>query len=142
MTQKTHTLLFITLALAPAAAEPADPRLFGVWSALTYVVEGKENPMDGLFLFTERHFSSNAFFRISGGKLDDLNANGGTYRTEGDRLVFMQQVQAHIRPGDAKEPIFYGRGVEEAATYTIEGDRLTIIFPSKNRYICQRVQAR
>jgi hypothetical protein len=96
--------------------------------------------MDGIFIFTERHFSANAFFRISGGRQDDLNANAGTYHTEGDRLVFMQQIQAHIRPGDPKEPIFYGKGVEEAATYRIEGDRLAILFPSGNRYLCERVR--
>lgn len=138
--KKAGILLLVTLAVSAVPTTAADPRLFGVWKTLTYVVEGKDHPMDGLFIFTERHFSANAFFRISGGNLDDLNANAGTYRTEGDRLIFMQQVQAHIRPGDVREPIFYGKGVEEAATYQIEGDKLVISFPSKNRYVCERVK--
>ena len=96
--------------------------------------------MDGLFIFTDKHFSANAFFRISGGKLDDMNANAGTYRTEGDKLIFMQQVQAHIRPGDETEPVFYGKNVEEVSEYRIEGDKLIITFPSGNLYISERAR--
>lgn len=135
--------IFLSLAmiLAPLSrGEAADPRLQGVWSAETYVIEGKEHPMEGIFIFTDRHFSANTFFQVSGGEMEDANANAGTYHTEGDRLVFMQQVQIHIRPGDAKEPLFYGKGVEEATTYAVEGDRLVITFPSSNRYVCQRLQ--
>jgi hypothetical protein len=70
-----------------------------------------------------------------------MNANAGTYRTKGNKLIFMQQVQAHIRPGDEKEPIFYGKGVEEAARYAVEDKKLIITFPSGNRYISERLDS-
>ena len=132
----------LSLAARAHAAEAPDPRLLGVWKTLTYVVEGVEHPLDGLFLFTERHFSANVFFRLSGGEKDDSNANAGTYRVEGDTLTFEQQVQIHIRPGDEQEPIFYGKDVDEAAKYRIEddGNRLLVLFPSGNRYICERIE--
>jgi hypothetical protein len=130
-------LVAVVVVASPLNA--ADSRLVGVWDTEVYKVAGKDYPMDGIFIFTETYFSANAFFRVSGGKQDDLNANAGTYHTDGNRLVFMQQVQAHVRPGDEKEPIFYGRGVEEAATYAIEGDQLIITFPSSNQYVCKRV---
>lgn len=132
-------LLLSMLALGVSQAETADRRLIGVWSTVTYRIQGKDYPMDGLFIFTERHFAASAFFKVSGGALDDLNANAGTYRTEGDQLIFLQQVQAHIRPGDPREPIFYGKGVEEAAIYRLEGKRLIITFPSQNRYVLERI---
>jgi hypothetical protein len=140
MTRAIVLFFLVALAAPQVSSEAADPRLFGVWATRSYVIEGKDHAMDGLFIFTQRHFSANAFFQVSGGKLDDLNANAGTYSTEGEKLIFMQQVQAHIRPGDPKEPIFYGKGVEEVATYKIEGDKLLIIFPSQNRYVCERLK--
>jgi hypothetical protein len=136
----SFSFALLTSTLAVSAAEGADPRLVGVWSTLTYVIEGKEHPMDGIFIFTEKHFAANAYFRISGGDMDDANANAGTYATEGNKLVFQQQVQIHIRPGDAGEPLFYGKGVEEAATYLIEGNHLTITFPSGNLYRCEKIE--
>jgi hypothetical protein len=135
------TSFSVALILVPFDwSDAADSRLVGIWSTETYVIDGKEHPMEGIFIFTDRHFSANTFFRVSGGEMEDANANAGTYRTEGDRLVLMQDVQIHIRPGDPKEPIFYGKQVEEAATYAIEGDRLEITFPSTNRYLCRRIQ--
>ena len=138
---KRMLTLMVLLMLAATVAGASDPRLVGVWNVLTYELEGKDVAMDGLFIFTDKHFSANTFFRVSGGELDDMNANAGTYKTDGDNLIFMQQVQAHIRPGDKEEPIFYGKGVEEAARYTIEGGKLIIIFPSGNRYISERLDS-
>jgi hypothetical protein len=127
------------MMIVSSSAVASDPKLVGVWNVLTYKMEGKDIPMDGLFIFTEKHFSANAFFRVSGGKLDDMNANAGTYQTKGDELIFMQQVQAHIRPGDPDEPIFYGKGVEEGCRYKIEGSKLVILFPSGNQYVSERM---
>jgi len=135
------TSFSVAMILVPfSRSDAADSRLVGIWSAQSYVIEGKENPMEGIFIFTDRHFSANTFFRVSGGEMEDANANAGTYHTEGDRLVFMQDVQIHVRPGDSKEPLFYGKRVEEAATYAIEEDRLVITFPSTNKYLCKRIQ--
>jgi hypothetical protein len=138
---KRMLTLMLLLMLTATIAGASDSRLVGVWNVVTYELEGKDVPMDGLFIFTDKHFSANTFFRVSGGELDDMNANAGTYRTEGDKLIFMQQVQAHIRPGDEKEPIFYGKGVEEAARYAVEDGKLIITFPSGNRYISERLDS-
>jgi hypothetical protein len=138
---KRMLTLMVLFMLPATVAGASDPSLVGVWNVVTYELEGKDVPMDGLFIFTEKHFSANAFFHVSGGELDDMNANAGTYRTEGDKLIFMQQVQAHIRPGDEKEPISYGKGVEEAARYAVEDRKLIITFPSGNRYISERLDS-
>lgn len=140
-----RTLLVTLVLLLPlrglSEAQAPDPRLVGVWKTLTYIVDEVEHPLDGLFIFTDRHFSANVFFQLSGGDMEDSNANAGTYRIDGDTLTFEQQVQIHIRPGDSDEPIFYGRDVDEASKYRIEGDdRLIVLFPSGNRYICERVE--
>ncbi len=129
-----------SLFLISSPGSASDPQLVGVWKTLKYQIQGEDYPLDGLFIFTGRHFSANVFFRLSGGELDDMNANAGTYRTSGEKMVFMQQIQSHIRPGDEKEPIFYGKGVEEVASYRVEKDRLLIIFPSGNRYVCERIE--
>ncbi len=140
--KRTASMAIAALAcviVSGQAAEANDARLRGVWKTLVYVVGGEEHPMNGLFIFTARHFAANAFFRMSGGAQDDSNANAGTYRTEGDRIVFTQQVQIHVRPGDEEQPIVYGKDVVEEARYEIEGDRLTVFFPSGNKYLCQRI---
>lgn len=128
------------LLLVAHVTEASDQSIIGVWNTHTYVVQGKEHELDGLIIFTERHFAGTGFSKFSGGEMDDSNANAGTYRVEGNKLLMQQQVQIHIRPGDEKEPIFYGKGVPEEATYEIEGDRLTIYFPSGNKYICDRLE--
>jgi len=130
--------LFGLVAVAGGAA--ADPRLVGAWTPTVYHIQGKDHPMEGLFIFTESHFSTNVRFQQSSGALDDSNANAGTYRVEGDKLILTSQLAAHIRPGNSKEPIHYNRGGVESATFRIEGDRLIITFPSKNRYEAQRVK--
>ncbi len=125
---------------AGAQAVPAqDARLIGAWKPLTYRIQGKDHPMDGLMLFTDWYFSSNVLFQLTGGLLEDGNMNAGTYEADGQRVVFMQWVQVHVRPGDAREPLLVRKGAPEPAEYQIEGDRLEIIFPSKNRFILQRL---
>ena len=55
-------------------------------------------------------------------------------------FLFWQKLQAHIRPGNQKEPIFYGKEVEEWGTYRFEGEQLMVTFPSHNRYVLERVK--
>jgi hypothetical protein len=55
------------------------------------------------------------------------------------RVVFTQWVQIHVRPGDAKEPVLSRQGPDEATTYRFEGNRLILTFPSRNRYVLERM---
>lgn len=122
----------------PAAAE--DPRLVGAWKAVTYRISGTDHPMDGVFVLTPRYYAAAIRFRISGGPHDDSNGNSGPYTADGKNIVFTQWVQLHLRPGDKKDPILSHRGPDEHATYTIDGTRLTIVFPSQNRYVLERLE--
>ena len=91
--------------------EASENELVGVWDTHTYVVEGKNHALDGIIIFTENYFAGTAYSSFSGGEMDDSNANAGTYTIDGNKVTFQQQVQIHIRPGDKKEPIFYGKDV-------------------------------
>ena len=106
----------------------------------TYVVEGKNHALDGIIIFTENYFAGTAYSSFSGGEMDDSNANAGTYTIDGNKVTFQQQVQIHIRPGDKKEPIFYGKDVPEEATFEVDGDNLTIYFPSGSKYLAKRLE--
>jgi hypothetical protein len=124
-----------------AAASPVDQdrALVGAWKAVTYEVNGVEHPMQGLFIFTRSYYSANVRFRLGDGPMDDANGNAGPYSRVGNRLVFKQWVQVHVRPGDSKQPILSREGPDEASDYQFDGGRLILIFPSKNRYILERI---
>ena len=77
--------------------------------------------------------------KLTGNPIDDANGNAGPYVADGRQIVFTQWVQVHVRPGDAKEPILSRRGPDEATAYAIDGKRLILTFPSKNRYILERL---
>ncbi len=132
--------LVISLALT-AAASPADQdrALVGAWKAVTYEINGVGHPMQGLFIFTKNYYSANVRFKLSDGPIDDANGNAGPYTREGGRIVFKQWVQVHVRPGDRNQPVLSRAGPDEATDYRFEGDRLILIFPSKNRYVLERM---
>jgi hypothetical protein len=136
-------LRIIALALVLCATVPADavetPTLIGAWRAVTYVVDGKPYPLNGLFIFTAHHYSANVRFKMSAGPNDDANGNAGPYTVKAGQVVFSQWVQIHVRPGSATEPILSRAGPDEAAEYRVEGKRLVLTFPSKNQYILERV---
>ena len=128
------------LALFPPSLEASENELVGVWNTHTYVVEGKSYALDGIIIFTKNYFAGTAYSSFSGGEMDDSNANAGTYTIDGNKVTFQQQVQIHIRPGDEKEPIFYGKDVPEEATFEVDGDNLTIYFPSGTKYLAKRLE--
>jgi len=123
--------------LAPPVDQ--DRGLVGAWRAVTYEINGVGHPMQGLFIFTAQHYSANVRFKLGDGPIDDANGNAGPYTRAGSRIVFTQWVQIHVRPGDATQPILSRQGPDETAEYRLDGDRLILTFPSKNRYILQRL---
>jgi hypothetical protein len=136
---QTFSLMILALHAGVPDAR-ADERLVGVWRAVTYVIDGKPLPMEGLFIFTPKYYSANVRFKLSMGPDDDSNGNAGPWVADGKRVVFTQWVQIHVRPGSAAEPILSREGPDESAEYQIDGKRLTLTFPSKNRYVLERLQ--
>jgi len=129
----------ILIGAAPRA-RGEDRRLVGSWKAIQYVINGQPHPMQGLFIFTARHYSANVRFRLAeGGAIDDANGNAGPYTADRKRIVFGQWVQIHVRPHDEKEPVLSRAGPDEATDYRIEGKRLILTFPSKNQYVLERL---
>lgn len=133
-------VIMLSLALS-AAASPVDrdPALVGAWKAVTYEINGVEHPMQGLFIFTKNYYSANVRFKLGSGPMDDANGNAGPYTRDASQIVFKQWVQIHVRPGDTTQPVLSREGPDEATDYRFEGDRLILLFPSKNRYILERV---
>jgi hypothetical protein len=131
-------LVLVSFGSRPASSD--DPRLVGAWKATTYTIGGVDYPMDGAFLFTARYYAAAIRFQMTKGSSDDANGNSGPYTADGRTLVFTQWVQLHLRPGDKTAPIVSHRGPDERATYTIDGTRLIIVFPSKNRYVLERLE--
>jgi hypothetical protein len=131
-------LVLVSFGWEPASAD--DPRLIGAWKAMTYTIGGTDYPMDGAFIFTARYYAATIRFQMTKGPADDANGNSGPYTADGRTLVFTQWVQLHLRPGDQKEPIMSRKGPDERAIYTIDGTRLIIVFPSKNRYVLERLE--
>ena len=136
-------LLIAGLALVLWSAPTAradDSRLVGAWKAVIYTIDGVDHPMEGLFIFTAHHYSANVRFNYtSKGPIDDANGNAGPYSADGKQVVLTQWVQMHVRPGDKKEPILSRKGPDEAASYHLEGKRLILMFPSKNKYVLERI---
>ena len=132
------TLLLLFGSVLPSPGE--DRRLVGSWRALTYVINGEPQSMQGLFIFTRHHYSANIrFHTLDRGGIDDANGNAGPYIADGKRVVFTQWVQIHVRPGNEQEPVLSRAGPDEATDYRIDRNRLILTFPSKNQYILERL---
>jgi hypothetical protein len=130
------TSLVLLVAASPVAQ---DHVLVGTWKAVTYEINGTEHPMRGLFIFTKNYYSANIRFKLGNGPVDDANGNAGPYTGDGSRIVFKQWVQIHVRPDDKTEPIVSREGPDEATDYRFAGDSLILVFPSKNRFILERI---
>ncbi len=92
--------------------------------------------MYGLFIFTRRHYSANVRYQAAAEPVDNANGNAGPYTADGRRIVFMCRFTCAA--DDAQQPVLSRQGPNEATDYRIEGKRLILAFPSKNRYILQR----
>jgi hypothetical protein len=112
--------------------------LVGAWKAVSYEIAGVPHPMQGLFLFTRHYYSSNVRFRLGEGPIDDANGNAGPYHVNGNEIVFEQWVQVHVRPEDTKQPVLSHEGAPEHSKFQRQGNRLTIVFPSGNRFQLER----
>jgi hypothetical protein len=138
MLRRTIFLVVLLITCSISSAAP-DTQLIGVWKAVTYEINGVGHPMQGLFIFTKHYYSSNVRFKLSSEPIDDVNGNAGPYSRGPTEITFGQWVQVHIRPGDPEQPILARQGPDEVTEYAIQGQKLILTFPSKNRYILERL---
>lgn len=125
-------LAAVTLSAPPA---PAQSRVEGAWHPEVYTLkDGTVQEVTGLIFFTERDWTV-LFFTLDGrGGLTRGAGEGGTYTLEGNRLVFTHLY--HLSAGSTplkmtvKSP---GEGEVEPCEIQLDGELLTIFFPSGNK---------
>jgi hypothetical protein len=135
------TALGVALVLLPTPAPAQDASLVGAWQPHAYVLEsGTRHAVDGLIFFTETDWSV-LFFVTVDGQPRRGSAEGGTYETDGDELIFTHRF--HLSVGDEMEGLpasalrmdlqSPGEGNLEESTYRVDADTMTLFFPSGNR---------
>ena len=133
-------LVFAMAWAASVHAREADLR--GAWHADTYVLkDGSEHHVEGLMIFTESEWAVVYFVKDDDGQPQRGAGEGGPYTLDGDRLVLTRNylVIASEEIGSLPEiPLrFDVPGVKEPVVeicrLEVDGDRITIEFPSGNR---------
>lgn len=113
----------------------------GAWAPDAYVLEsGTRHDVAGRIFFTDTDWTV-LFFVTENGEARRGSAEGGTYATADNRLVLTHLY--NLSAGEAMEGLAESplqmtlRSAEDAATegttFAVEGDRLTLYFPSGNR---------
>ncbi len=134
-------LLLAALPATPCALLGQDAELQGSWQPDAYVMaDGTRHDVDGRIYFVGSDWSV-LFFVTADGEPMRGSAEGGTFETSGDALVFRHNY--HLSAGAAMEGlpesplrmnlVSDAEAAVEASRYEIAGDRLTIFFPSGNR---------
>lgn len=132
---------------APTLVSAQTPEITGAWNAERYIMrEGAEHRVEGRIFFTESDWQVVFFVLDEQGEVKRASAEGGAYTLEGNDLTF-----AHLHNfsvGEAMEGLdeaplrMVYRELEDAplepsAVY-VDGDELTLEFPSGNRLIFTR----
>ena len=131
----------IGLGLSPLDAAGQNERLVGAWAPDAYVLEsGTRHDVAGRIFFTDTDWTV-LFFVTEDGEVRRGSAEGGTYAATGDRLVLNHLY--NLSAGEAMEGLAESSlqmtlrapedGTTEATTFAVDGDRLTLYFPSGNR---------
>jgi len=82
---RLSSVALVLLAL-PALAQEADIR--GAWHADTYILkDGSNHHVEGLMIFSERHWAVVYFVEDDDGKAQRGAGEGGPYTLDGDHLV-------------------------------------------------------
>lgn len=130
--------MLLVLAALLTWLQASDERFLGAWRTTTYTIEGEDHPMNGIMIFTPSYYSANVILNLTGGDMEDANANSGPYWAEDGQVVFGQWMQLHLRPGAPGETSLKS-GADEVSSYRFEGDdHLIIQFPSGNFYTLDR----
>lgn len=143
----------VPAASADGAADPntgiQDPSatdLDGAWRADRYeLAEGGSHPLAGHILFVDGEW--NVLFYVLDGADEPVrfSAEGGTFTRNGNDLIFTHLYYAakgEAVTGLTEAPfemrVNRGEPVVEPSSATVEGDRLTLHFPSGNRMTFNR----
>jgi hypothetical protein len=136
----------VLLAPLPAAGQTASD-IRGAWAAERYVMAGGAvHDVAGRIFFAERDWQVLFFVLDEAGRVRRGSGEGGGYTLNEDRLVFThlfnlsagsemeglpaQELQMIVR-AETDAP-------EEPTTIDIDGNRLTLFFPSGNRLTFRR----
>ena len=122
------------------SAQSADVK--GAWSAQSYILKsGAEHRVEGRIFFTESDWQVVFFVVDEEGEIKRSSAEGGTYTLEGDALTFWHLHNFSV--GEAMEGLDEAplnmvyrdleNAPEEPSNVYVDGDRLTLAFPSGNR---------
>lgn len=108
----------------------------GVWRTETYVVAGTEKTVEGVLFLTNGQWATLYF--VPGEEGPFGSAEAGRFQYEDGRLVFLHQL---VFQGGGGRPLHIDQQArrEEECQIAIEGDRLTIRFPSGNHLHLRRM---
>ena len=141
----------VMAALAGAAPEisrvhAADADLRGSWKSESYTLkDGTRHVMPGLLVFTKTDWTTLWVITVDGTAVRGAG-EGGTYTVSGDKLTFKHLFNVSggkAVAGMAESPLRVeanspDRAPLEPCTVTLQGDRLTIHFPSGNQIVFRR----
>ena len=130
-------IVFSTSFLSAAEAS----EIQGAWRTETYnLKEGGKNQVEGLIFFTEKDWTVLFFVMGDDGEAKRGSGEGGSYTLDGGKLVFKHLY--HLSAGEkvgsfAESPLrMFVKGADDAIAepcrVTIDGDSMTIYFPSGN----------
>ncbi len=107
----------------------------GVWQTETYVVGGNGIPVDGVLFLTAGRWATLYFVPGENGPWG--SAEAGRYRFDGQRLTLLHRL---VFQGGGGRPLQIDQHAEreEECGVGLEGDRLTISFPSGNHLHLRR----
>jgi len=135
----------LVCTISPLTAQDVDVR--GAWRVETYIMAaGAEHPTEGRIFFTESDWQVLFFTLDEEGAIKRASGEGGTYTLEGDALSLLHLHNLSVGEaveGRAEMPLSKRIWTPEdapveATTATVEGDRLTLLFPGGNRLLFSR----
>lgn len=139
-----------TTQTAASAQVPDEPQgwlnLEGTWRQTSYVKADTQvrYQVDGYMMFGKEHWLHMSFFNRDERDLDFSEAHHGTYRVTGpDTLDLFVDMELHMDPKTEfqETPVFYGPPDDiVGAKYKMEGDVVTMDFPSGAQVVIQRIE--
>jgi hypothetical protein len=137
----------ITMAVVVAQGSAQDQDIQGAWSAETYhMKDGAEHRAEGRIFFTGSDWQVVFFVFDEDGEIKRGSAEGGAYTLAGDALAFVHLYnfsRGEAIEGRAEAPlrmVYYDLedAPREPSNAYVDGDRLTLAFPSGNRLLFTR----
>lgn len=135
-------VLPVSFAIGVISAGGTQPSgIQGAWEATEYrLADGNTHALAGTIFFSEHHWQV-LFFVLEDAAPRRGSAEGGTYTLDGEALVFWHQHNLSVGEevaGLAASPLrmtarLPADAESEAARVEVDGERLTLFFPSGNR---------